>query len=760
MNAEDAFTPTRDRAHFFASTVAEVVLSQMQAGLDHELPVMLVTGEPDVGKSSVVREACARWGARVRAEWLTLPDAAPEALLEAIVKLFGGKARGDDSRTGWLAALSRVLGIVSENDKLPVLIVEDADTFSLAALVELANIHLAASAAKRTLRMILLGTRELEAKLEDLAVDPLAKLVGVRSRLAPMPPQDVRHYLHHRIAAKGGDGDRVFSRKAARELHVASRGVPGALDVLAAESIRCARNAGTSTVGQEHVRAAVTAVKRFTPAPAEPAAAASPPAAPVAKPAPKSGAMAKPAARPAAPPKPAAAARPVARAPVAPDPPPPPAPAAPAVPEAPPVAKATPAKPATAPGNGKKTARPVPKPSLAHRPFVEPSPLDSRHPRVKEWVSRFTEGDAPIKFGARLNLPPITDPDSLPTLDASAREPEPELLHRPAREPEPEPVEQAPAPIEPEQIVIVPEPIVLEPEPIVLGPDAVSPVHESAPPKPAPQGSAKEKRKARRQREREEAAQASVAAHVAGPPPGRAAAAPAPAPSRAAAAARPDAIREPVLRELPELSEPDSGEPARMLTGPLASRPSRFLHVVVPGMLMLGVAGVAIWAGTRGGFERDLPFGTTQVSSSTPSRPAPADTMPSEPAVEDTNAFDPLASPPAEMQASAETAVARPPAETTVARPPAQAKPARFCLAVGTYLFSDRARIVSRELSRRTGLDAWVETGEAGGARNYKILLGGFSTQDSAERTADTLLSRGIVSEAMVEPMPSGRKPR
>jgi hypothetical protein len=78
---------------------------------------------------------------------------------------------------------------------------------------------------------------------------------------------------------------------------------------------------------------------------------------------------------------------------------------------------------------------------------------------------------------------------------------------------------------------------------------------------------------------------------------------------------------------------------------------------------------------------------------------------------------------------------------------------------VGTYLFSDRARIVSRQLSKRTGLDAWVETGEAGGARNYKILLGGFTTQDSAERTADTLLSRGIVSEAMVEPLPSGRKP-
>ena len=90
MNAEDAFTPTRDRSHFYASSVAEVVLSQLQAGLDHARPVLVVTGEPGVGKSSVVREACARWGARVRAEWLVLPGAAPEALLEPIVRLIGG----------------------------------------------------------------------------------------------------------------------------------------------------------------------------------------------------------------------------------------------------------------------------------------------------------------------------------------------------------------------------------------------------------------------------------------------------------------------------------------------------------------------------------------------------------------------------------------------------------------------------------------------------------------------------------------------
>ena len=75
-------------------------------------------------------------------------------------------------------------------------------------------------------------------------------------------------------------------------------------------------------------------------------------------------------------------------------------------------------------------------------------------------------------------------------------------------------------------------------------------------------------------------------------------------------------------------------------------------------------------------------------------------------------------------------------------------------MAVGTYLFSDRARIVSRQLTRRTRLTATVVTVDSDGARSYKILLGSFVTQAGAEKVADRLLGRGIVSEAMVEALP------
>ena len=803
MNAEDAFSPTHDRAHFFASSVAEDVLAQLQHGLDHELPVIVVTGEPDVGKSAVVREACARWGVRVRAEWLVMPGAKPDALLPQVVRLFGGKARGDDSRAGCVVALSRTLGIVGERDKLPLLIVENAHTLSPEALVELAAIHATATAAKRSLRMILIGTPELLALLDDLYVDPLTRLVGVRSRVAPLPAPDVRHYLQHRVAAAGGDGERVFSRKAARELHTASHGLPGVLDELAAEAILVARKAGMSTVGQEHVRAAVTAARRTAAVEAAPPV-AQPQAATVPPP---------PAPEPRLAPPTISEAPAVAPAPIAPPAPP----VAEGVPDAPPMLIVKPAKsastrlsaktrqalaaaanpesapavttppaakqpaprssapkPATAPAHagGDRRAKPVPPPPAAPVSDAELPQLDSRHPRVKEWVSRFTEGDGQTRFGARLNLPPLTDPDSLPTYAApepevppalkrtrkAARAAEP-IVPAPAQrapEPEPAPVAYTPPPSAPEPIVIVPEPIVLAPEPIVLGPDAVSPVHEPASRDPNAQqshGGSRDPRRKRRKREREQAAAAKRAPGAASEvvPPTAAVRSPVLAASAGPPPPRRVIIDDSVTQEpfAPEGTE--SPEPVRMLTGPRSPAHGRFLHVVVPGLLMLGVAAAAIIAGTRSGFDHDPPEHVPAQVTSSAQQVEPA--LP--PLTIDTDQSLPSALGPAPSADTAAPTIT--PTITPIITPtPADSAPARYCLAVGTYLFSDRARIMSRHLSQRTGLDAWVETVESGGSRNYRILLGGFASQGAAEKAADRLLGRGIVSEAMVEPLPSG----
>src|SRR5262249_35935032 len=154
----------------------------------------------------------------------------------------------------------------------------------------------------------------------------------------------------------------------------------------------------------------------------------------------------------------------------------------------------------------------------------------------------------------------------------------------------------------------------------------------------------------------------------------------------------------------------------------------RVLAALIPIVLILGMAATAIVLSRRNAFDREPENADSQVSQ-TPIMPEVAPVAP------------PVTPP---LVVTPDTEVAPTPVEQ-----------ARFCLSVGTYLFSDRARARTQQLTRKTSMRSWVITTTSDGSYTYRVMLGGFATQAEAERMADRLLSSGLVSEALVEPMPS-----
>jgi type II secretory pathway predicted ATPase ExeA len=250
---DDAFMPTHERPQFFASSVMTTVLTQLQQGLQHSQPIMVVTGDAGVGKTFVMREACTRWGARMTSAWVDARDCDAERLLATIMTAFGIARPDTDADNDHCETFARTIAAWSAP---AMLVIDRADALTTDALVELAHLVNAVREERTTLRVTLVGRSTLEMRLADPALQTVAARIGVRCTVPPMPIADVRPYLQHRINAEGGDASGVFSRKSSRELHLVTNGITGHLDAVAAESIRVARAAGVTQVTPEQVRRA------------------------------------------------------------------------------------------------------------------------------------------------------------------------------------------------------------------------------------------------------------------------------------------------------------------------------------------------------------------------------------------------------------------------------------------------------------------------------------------------------------------------
>ncbi len=96
---------------------------------------------------------------------------------------------------------------------------------------------------------------------------------------------------------------------------------------------------------------------------------------------------------------------------------------------------------------------------------------------------------------------------------------------------------------------------------------------------------------------------------------------------------------------------------------------------------------------------------------------------------------------------------AKSPAATTAEAAPTPPQP-KLTVDVANFLLEERAIEERDRLAAESGLQGWIVNESDG---SYRIVLGVFSTSDRAESAATALLDRGLVTQALVVPLPSRR---
>jgi hypothetical protein len=105
------------------------------------------------------------------------------------------------------------------------------------------------------LQVFLVGRPALEAKLAHPELRELLQRIQIRHRMSPLSSSDTARFIHHRVAAAGGNARELFPTDTCIEVFRLSNGYPREINKVAGQALLNALGEGSSTVTMEHVAA-------------------------------------------------------------------------------------------------------------------------------------------------------------------------------------------------------------------------------------------------------------------------------------------------------------------------------------------------------------------------------------------------------------------------------------------------------------------------------------------------------------------------
>ena len=236
--ADRAFGERADASLIVAYESHQDALRFLSSALSQPNGIALLQGPGGSGKSTIVREQLA-WSRREAA--VAMIDGvhlSPRQFLQSVLEQFGvAPVPLHDEQM--LQALNKFAVQGKRSGQAPVIVVDNVDRATPSTL-RLLN-WLAALEAQEgyALRLVLTGREALSASFRNDSTRSITRRNPATYSLNPMSAREATLYLRTRLLAAGGVGiEKVFPLDVCEQLHQASLGWPGALNMCAFERLQ------------------------------------------------------------------------------------------------------------------------------------------------------------------------------------------------------------------------------------------------------------------------------------------------------------------------------------------------------------------------------------------------------------------------------------------------------------------------------------------------------------------------------------------
>ena len=228
---ERPFALSPDPEYLYLSRVHREALDSLRYGIESRAGFIVITGEIGAGKTTLLQTVIRRLDDRTVVARLVNTTLDPRELLESILLEFGVDTAGK-SKPALLRDLGQFLVRQRAEGRRPLLVVDEAQNLSAAALEEIRLLSNLETEKSKLLQILLAGQPNLRDTIASPELEQFRQRVAVSYHLAPLDAQETANYINSRLDHAAIAAPPRFPADAAELVHRRSGGVPRIINVI------------------------------------------------------------------------------------------------------------------------------------------------------------------------------------------------------------------------------------------------------------------------------------------------------------------------------------------------------------------------------------------------------------------------------------------------------------------------------------------------------------------------------------------------
>jgi len=239
---EQPFGVTPDPRYLYFSPGHREALASLFYGIETGRGFLSLIAEPGMGKTTLLFQLLQRWKGYVHSAFLFQTQCDSRELVRYLLDDLGLQSAGEDI-VRMHSDLNDFLYRETKAGRRVVVFIDEAQNLSDTVLETVRLLSDFEAPDKKLLQIILAGQPELEQRLARPGLAQLRQRIAIRSRLDPLPPDEVIRYVDYRLGVAGYEGSGLFTRGALELIAERSRGIPRIINNICfnALSLGCAK---------------------------------------------------------------------------------------------------------------------------------------------------------------------------------------------------------------------------------------------------------------------------------------------------------------------------------------------------------------------------------------------------------------------------------------------------------------------------------------------------------------------------------------